>query len=33
MKVNVDNHKVQISFANDEELERLLELLDIKIEG
>jgi hypothetical protein len=24
---------VQISFANDEELERLLELLDIKIEG
>lgn len=32
-KVSVDNHKVQITFANDQELERLLEILDIKIEG
>ena len=31
-KVTVDNHKVQISFASDEELERLLEMLNIKIE-
>jgi ParB family chromosome partitioning protein len=32
-KVTIDNHKVQISFANDEELQHLLEILDIKIEG
>jgi ParB family chromosome partitioning protein len=32
-KVTIDNHKVQISFANDEELQHLLEVLDIKIEG
>lgn len=32
-KVIIDNHKVQILFANDEELQRLLELLDINIEG
>ena len=31
-KVTVDNHKVQISFASDEELEHLLEMLNIKIE-
>jgi ParB family chromosome partitioning protein len=33
MKVSVDNHKVSISFANDEELSHLLEMLNIKIEG
>jgi ParB family chromosome partitioning protein len=32
-KVTIDNHKVQISFVNDKDLERLLELLNIKIEG
>jgi ParB family chromosome partitioning protein len=32
-KVTIDNHKVQITFANDEDLQRLLELLNIKIEG
>jgi ParB family chromosome partitioning protein len=32
-KVSVDNHKVQITFANDQDLERLLETLNIKIEG
>ncbi|MDD2202840.1 MAG: ParB/RepB/Spo0J family partition protein [Bacilli bacterium] len=31
-KVTVNNHKVQISFANDEELERLLKILNVKIE-
>lgn len=33
MKVVIDNHKVQILFANDDELSHLLELLNIKIEG
>jgi ParB family chromosome partitioning protein len=33
MKVAIDNHKVSISFANDDELNRLLEMLNIKIEG
>lgn len=33
MKVNIDNHKIQISFANANELNRLLQMLDIKIEG
>lgn len=33
MKVSIDNHKVQISFANDDELAHLLEMLNIKIEG
>lgn len=32
-KVTIDNHKVQITFASDEELEHLLEVLNIKIEG
>lgn len=32
-KVTIDNHKVQISFTNDEELQHLLELLNINIEG
>ncbi|HHT37861.1 MAG TPA: ParB/RepB/Spo0J family partition protein [Mollicutes bacterium] len=32
MKVTVNNHKVQISFANDEELENLLKILKINIE-
>ena len=32
MKVTVNNHKVQISFANDEELESLLKILKINIE-
>lgn len=32
-KVIVDSHKVQISFANEDELERLLAILNIKIEG
>ena len=31
-KVSIDNHKVQISFSNDADLARLLDLLDIKIE-
>lgn len=30
-KVVVDNHKVQISFASEEELERLLDVLNVKI--
>jgi ParB family chromosome partitioning protein len=33
MKVSIDNHKVQISFASDDELTHLLEMLNIKIEG
>jgi ParB family chromosome partitioning protein len=33
MKVSIDNHKVSISFASDDELNRLLEMLNIKIEG
>jgi ParB family chromosome partitioning protein len=33
MKVSIDNHKVQISFASDDELAHLLEMLNIKIEG
>ncbi|MDD4644189.1 MAG: ParB/RepB/Spo0J family partition protein [Bacilli bacterium] len=32
-KVIIDNRKIQIIFANDEELQRLLEMLNIKIEG
>lgn len=32
-KVTIDNHKVQITFANDNDLDRLLEMLDVKIEG
>lgn len=32
-KVTIDNHKVQIAFTSDEELQHLLELLNIKIEG
>ena len=31
-KVSIDNHKVQISFSNDADLARLLDILDIKIE-
>jgi len=32
-KVTIDNHKVQIAFASDEDLQHLLEMLNIKIEG
>ena len=31
-KVLIDNHKVQISFSNEADLARLLDLLDIKVE-
>ncbi len=33
MKVVVDNHKIHISFADDNELNRFLDELNIKIEG
>ncbi|MFA5408535.1 MAG: ParB/RepB/Spo0J family partition protein [Bacilli bacterium] len=32
-KVIIENHKIQIAFASEEELEHLLELLNIEIEG
>jgi hypothetical protein len=32
MKVAIDNNKFQIYFSNDDELEKLLNLLKIKID-